>query len=155
MKNNFNTNARKALFGLNGWFDENWTNNGSEMMNKTFWYLNDNFNPGNGLKWNVVVAAINSLDNFNYYDPSLITKSQGGITLLADYGKLTKPFRCDEEYLTKTKYLQCIRINGKHIHWYLNWGAPYFWDSHEFDSYVYGKPDFIIEPNMPPPILPG
>ena len=142
MKNNFESNARKAVYS---WFEENWTNDGKEMMKKTFWYLNDNFNPGNGLKWNVITAEIKSLDNFNYYDSTLIAKSQGGITLLADYGKLTKPFRCDEEYAFKVKLLQCIRINGKHIHWYLNWGAPFFWDSSEFDGYGDSHKETIID----------
>ena len=119
MKNRFEPNVRKALRGSNNWFDENWTNNGSEMMNKTFWYLNDNFNPGNGLKWNVVTVELGSLKNFNYYEPTLLTKSQGGITLFADYGKLTKPFRCDEDYFFKAKRLQCIKIKKKGFSWFL------------------------------------
>ena len=155
MKNNFESNAKKAV---NSWFDENWTNEGYEMMKKTFWYLNDNFRPDNVVNWNVVVVYIKSLDDFNYYDPSLIAKSQGGITLLADYGKLTKPFRCDENWLFNPKMLRCIRINEKHIHWKLNWGSPKFWDSHEYDDYSsVTYPDKILPdyPNPYPIIPPG
>ena len=141
MKNNAESNARKALFGLNGWFDENWTNDEKEMVKKLYNYLNDNFNPGDGLKWNVIVV---NTEEFNYVDPTLIRKSKGGKTVLADYGRLMRPFRCDENYFAKIKYLQCIRIKGKHIHWSLNWGTPQFWDSHEYDEYVIGPNDSII-----------
>ena len=154
MKNNFDSNARKAV---HQWLDENWTN-GKELMKKTFTYLNDNFNPGNGVKWNVVV--VDTEKRLNYVNPDLISKSKNWMTIFVDYGKLTKPFRCDESYYqfirNEVKHLQCIKINGNQASWSLNTAKPDYWDSHQFDGYVDGPRDHIIDDYVPPqPIIVG
>ena len=134
MKNNFNSNARKAVYQ---WLDENWTNDGKEMMKKTYWYLNDNFNPGNGVKWNVVVVVVDGANPLNYVSPDLISKSKNEMSVFVNYGKLTKPYRCDEGFylflVYTVKHLQCIEINGNHVSWNINsFSSPPFWDSREF-----------------------
>ena len=154
LKDNFESNARKALVGLDNWFDENWTNDGKEMMRKTFWYLNDNFRPDNVVNWNVIVVGI-TLDDINCDPTPLIAKSQGDISVFADYGKLTKPYRCDENWMFNRKELQCIKVRDKKIVWSVKWGAPAFWDSHEYDDYSpVTHPDEFLPP-LPNPVFPG
>ena len=146
LKDNFESNAKNALSGLNNWFDENWTNNGKDMMEKTFWYLNDNFRPDNVINWNVVVVGIKSLDDINCDPTPLIAKDNGQMSVFADYGKLTKPFRCDERWPFNKKNLQCIKIKGKKIVWSVKASVPNFWDSHHYDDYdSVTFPDVIID----------
>ena len=129
LRENALNNGRNAI---PMWLEDNWTQWGWQLMQRTRWYLNDNFNDGgNSTQWNVVVVAS---DMVNYRNPELIYVSKSpGLSVIVSYGKLSRMYRCDENWPFNYKTLTCFKIAGHHISYYGN--IQTYWDTHEFDDY--------------------
>ena len=82
-------------------------------MQRTYWYLNDNFDDGTSTKWNVVVVP-NS--DYNWYHPDLIYVSKtSGLSLISNRGKIKgseNPQKCDEDWVGNYKLLTNFTITG-------------------------------------------
>ena len=132
LKNNYMNNAKKSLeeyFGM----DKNWSDWGWQLMINVYSYLNDNFNPGDGLKWNVIVLPE---DYINHIHDDFARVTRRGWAVFAQYGRLSVRVECNEWYIfVGTKYLYCQKIAGNKFN-YKPVPDGKLYDTHEQDGYV-------------------
>ena len=137
LKKDYMSNAKNALekyFGM----DENWSDWGWQLMINVYSYLNNNFNPGNGRKWNVIVLPE---DKINHVHDDFVRVTRRGWAVFAQYGPLGSPQNCDEWYhFVGTKPLFCQMIAGKKFNYKPVPDGKIF-DSHEQNGYVDGYVD--------------
>ena len=131
LKENAVANGRNAL---PEWLNDNWTTWGWELMRRTQWYLNDNFDDGTGTKWNVIVVPSSDV---NYRFPALLYVSKtNGLSLIAGHGKIKSgknPEVCDESYPFVYKRMTCFYVAGMGLSYHGR--VTQYWDSHEYDPY--------------------
>ena len=89
---------------------ENWTKDGKELMKRVYRYLNDNFNPGQGLKWNAAVVVRLGLSDRS---EGLYHFEKDDLHLVVGYGNIEKD-KCDNVsgFVHVYKSLWCYRIGG-------------------------------------------
>ena len=110
LKDNAIDNARKAL---PEWLNDNWINDGYQLIPIAYSYLIRNFGDDSFIKWGMFVVPSN---NVNYRNPALIYVSKSnGLSLVAGIGKVSERYRFDEDYPFKYKHLTCFNIGGNHI----------------------------------------
>ena len=131
LKNKYLSNGKKALpeyFGN----DENWVE-GRKLMVAAYQYLNGNFNPGEGIKWNVVVLPT---DKVNHVHGDFAIVDRKGWSVYAQYGPLSRQAVCNEEYpFIATKQLRCQMIGCHHFN-YKPVGDTSLIDSSSYTGYV-------------------
>lgn len=141
LKNNFFENGKAALpeyLNLPGnWVQDHFLTN----MRTVFHYLNNNFNPGEGLKWNVISIRD---DHISYISPELFRFVKNNWALIFQYGKLSTRIRGTECYdllHINCKLFESQKIGGHRVNYlYHDFGSDYtsdyfVEDSGKFDGY--------------------
>ena len=121
LKDNYTVNAKRALPEYLA-MSENWSDWGWQIMINAVWYLNDNFNPGDGLKWNVIVMPEGQVKQVK---GDLVRVNRKGWAVFAGYGRLTKAQGCGQWNLF------CQKIGANKI----TFEGGKIFDSHEQDGY--------------------
>ena len=103
----------KAALPVRFPMNDNWTE-GSKLMDSVYEYLSSNFNPGEGLKWNVVVLPTNKI---NHVHGDFVRINRNGWSVFAQIGPLSRLAECNEKYPFQTKQVRCQMIGCHHFNY--------------------------------------